>query len=267
MIGAEPIAAILTSGPLRRTHSRGLSHTDPTATERLGEVGGRPQLGVVDVASVGANVPAERERRRDRDLDLGEVVLPARRPPIALERPGVADHGSLDPRDAGGADLIREPVERCGPELRVSVPDEPQVAVDHAVDGCGRGHRPRLDHPVGADRREQRHGQQQLLVRGGRALHPRQVPVPEGAVVADGHRHPPVADQRVDPTLPHRLVRREILVSDSAVTAHAGGSTRDRDAHDDRDGQQDGEERSGAHVRTMVRGRVGRGAGALGRRY
>ena len=117
-MGAEPTAAILTAVRPGTPPSARFPDMDPAAPERLGEVGGRPQLGVVDVAPVRAHVAAEGEGRRHRDLDLGEVVLPPRCPPITLERPDVADDGSLDARDPGGADLIREPVEGCGPELR-----------------------------------------------------------------------------------------------------------------------------------------------------
>ena len=151
MTGAEPTVAIFTTVPVGGAPSGRLLDRDAVPAERLREVGGRAQLRVVDVAAVGAHVAAERERRRDRDLDRGEVVLPPLRPPVALERSGVADDRSLDARDAGVGDLLRERVQRCGCELGVAVPDEPQVAVDHAVDGRGASHRARRGSP-GRDR-------------------------------------------------------------------------------------------------------------------
>ena len=187
----------------------------------------------------------------------GEVVLPPLGPPVALEGAGVADHRSLDPCHARLRDLLRERLQRVGGELGVAVPDEPEIPVDHAVDGRGRRHRARGDHAVGPDRLQECHREEQLLVRRRRARHPAEVSVPQRAVIADRDGHPSFADQPVDPCLPRRVGRlaRSGSASDRRRVRSGGRRRgRDRDGGDHAGDQEGGEDMTDAHVRTMVRG-------------
>ena len=112
------------------------------------------------------------------------------------------------------SDLLRERLQRVGCELGVAVPDEPEIPVDHAVDGRGRSHRARGDHPVGTDRLQQRHREQQLLVRrGGRVTQPR-CPYhcePSSPIVTDIRRSPISASIRSLPPGVGRLARSGIV--------------------------------------------------------
>jgi len=79
-------------------------------------------------------------------------------------------------------------------------------ALVKAIDGRDAGHGVRGDDVIGAHGREQRHRQEQLLVRGGRTLHPSQVSIPERSVLTDGDRHLSLTDESIDASLPRRLV-------------------------------------------------------------
>ncbi len=258
MSSADDAVAIFRRGSSGRAHRGVTHHLDPAPAEGLRQVRGGPQLRVVDVATLRADVPAEGERRRERHLVRREVVLPTLGPPVAGEGTGVADDGSGDPRDPGALHLLRQEVERGAGHLRVAVAHQPQVPVQDAVDRFGDGHRPRGDQAVGLDRRQERHGQQELLVRGRDPGHGGQVPVPEHALVADRHRHLRAADQRVDPPLPPRLVGSADVRRAGAVERGLGGRGRSGQGQRQRDGDRgDGDQASGTHDRTMVRAREG----------
>ncbi len=195
--------------PVGCPHLCGSDDVDPLATERLRQVRSGPELGVVDVPSLGTDVAAERQRRGDRDLDLGEVVLPTRRPPVAFERSHVADHGPLDPCDPRGADLLRERVQSGGRELGIAVTDQPQVAVDHAVHGTP----PSPSHAFAITRSGPTAASSAIdrssfsFDAGARITHAR-CRYQTSPSFADRHRHPSAADQLVDLALPSRRIVR-----------------------------------------------------------
>ena len=152
-------------------------------------------------------VPGERERRGERDVVAGEVVLPAGRPPIPLEAGRRAHDTAADLHDARGVDRLRQGAHRCLIDRRIPVTHDPQVPVHDAV--RRRALREHLGPEPGGERGalQQGHREEQLLVRGRRPLDPCAVPVEPRVVEADRDGHVVPADGVVDVLDPARRRR------------------------------------------------------------
>ena len=171
-------------------------------------------------------VAAERQRRRQRDVVGGEVALPTRREPIAVERTGDPDDVAGDvaharrPRSATRARRAgASPTSGSPWPRRYRFPDERAVGVDADAPSRAAGRCGSRTEAV-----EKGHRQQQLLVGRGRPRDRGAVPVPD---LCRRRRPPPTSgDRRRSDQVPAPIGARG--ASAGPVTSTPSGEDRRR---------------------------------------
>ena len=231
--------------PARRSAGPGLLRdADAERPEPLRQGARRSSLGIADVHAAGVLVAVEREGGGERDVVAGEVVLPARRPPVPLEARRRAHHAAAHLPDARGVDRLGERRHRGLADLRVAVAHDPEVPAEDAVRRRALREHLRPDPRAQRGPLQQCHGEQELLVRGRRPLDPRAVPVEPRAVEADRDGHVVAIDGLVDVLVPAGRCRDR----GRGAADHDDGEERDHDGSRER-----GEARHGRRIRQATR--------------
>ena len=116
-----------------RAEARPAGDLDAACLELLRQGPAAKALRVAEMAATRPLVEPERQRGRQGDVHVREVVAPAGCPPVAREGSRRTEDAPADPVDAGVDEGSREIGHVVGVDLRVAVADDPQVPVEHIV--------------------------------------------------------------------------------------------------------------------------------------